>query len=51
MITKEQADIVWVQAQAIYQLVIAGFTEESARDAVTDSDLSKLKVDESGEKK
>ena len=51
MITKEEADIQWGQSQSIYQLVMAGYSHESARDAIVNNDLSKLEKEKSGEKK
>ena len=52
MITKEQAEVLWNQSQAIYQFVMAGYTHNSARDAVQNNDLSRLRKDTKlGEKK
>lgn len=47
MVTMEQAVIQWNQSQAIYQLVMAGFSHESARDAINNNDLSKLEKNKS----
>jgi len=51
MVTKEQAEVMWYKAQAIAQLIYAGYTHESVRDAVNNNNLSILEKAESGEKK
>jgi hypothetical protein len=43
MATQESANIVWVQAQAIRQLSDAGYERSSVVEAVSSSDLTKLK--------
>jgi len=41
---KERADMIWVKAQSIGQLVYAGFTPDSVRNAIVQNNLSLLRT-------